>query len=93
MRLYGVKNRRDQNEAAIVEALRAHGARVDRIAGSGLPDLLVGYQGRWTPLEVKSAKGSLTARQARAWTNGQMAYPVVRSVDEALQVVGIPAID
>ena len=39
--------RRDDNEAAIVEALRAVGASVEILGnGDGVPDLLVGYAGR-----------------------------------------------
>ena len=80
----GQARKRDANEAEIVAALRACGARVDRISGPGLPDLLVGYKGFWVPLEIKSATGRLTKRQRLG-----APYPIARSVDEALRAIGI----
>lgn len=35
---------RDKNEAGIVKALEAAGASVTKLNGTGVPDLLVGYQ-------------------------------------------------
>lgn len=49
--------RRDGNEAPIVAALVAIGATVTRLDGEGLPDLLVGYRGKTTLLEVKMPLG------------------------------------
>ncbi len=52
--------RRDANEPAIVAALEAAGAVVQRLDdGGGVPDLLVAYAGRTHLLEVKNpdAKG------------------------------------
>ncbi len=51
--------RRDANEAAIVEALEAAGAYVQRLddSGGGVPDLLVGYRGVTKLLEVKLPLG------------------------------------
>lgn len=45
--------RRDVNEKAIVAALRAAGATVQQLDGSGVPDLVVGYNGQDCLLEVK----------------------------------------
>ena len=67
----------DANEAEIVEALCAQGIEVWRLGGTGLPDLLCLYRGRWTPLEVTSQVGRLTSAQR---------WPVVRTVTEALAV-------
>jgi hypothetical protein len=51
----GHARRRDANEPAIVEALQAAGAVVERLGyPKGVPDLLVGYQGRTFLLEVKN---------------------------------------
>lgn len=72
--------RRDANEKGIVEALEAVGARVWRISGKGLPDLLVRYRGRYEAAEVKTAKGKETVHQG--------AFPIWRTVDEALQGIG-----
>ena len=82
MRRVGQVRRRDQNEPAIVEALKALGAKVWRISGPGAPDLLVLYGGSYHCLEVKTAKGKRTAAQEVSQ------FPVVRDVDEALKAVG-----
>jgi Holliday junction resolvase len=90
MRTGGAKKRRDANEPSIVQALRKIGARVERISGPDLPDLLVGFRGQWYPLEVKTAKGGSTKRQCQAYVKygtSELLYPVVRSVDEALALV------
>lgn len=89
MRRVGQTRRRDANEAAIVEALRAHGIEVWRISSPGFADLVT-FQprvGRWMPLEVKRPNGTLTPRQ-RA-TRIRAPYPVVETVAEALAVFGI----
>ena len=88
---------RDKSEKPIVAALRAVGAHVFLLSGKGVPDLLVFFQGRWTPLEVKTPKmeragkggrkAELTA--AQQVTIAQAPYAVVESVAEALAAVGI----
>lgn len=82
-RCYGKAMKRDSAEKAIVDALRACGAFVVRLSGEDCPDLLVRWQGRWTPLEVKTGKGKATKEQAQA------GYPLVRTVKDALAVFGI----
>ncbi len=83
--------RRDANEPGIVEALRKSGALVDRIDGTGTPDLLVGYQGEWFLLEVKvpDKKPRLTEAEA-AWHERAIGYPVaiVQTPEEALAAIG-----
>lgn len=81
MRRGGMGKRRDASEKPIVAALRAVGAEVWHVSGSGLPDLLVRYRGVLMALEVKTAKGRLTKQQ----TSG---FPVVRTVPEALTAIG-----
>lgn len=86
--------RTDRNQAEIVEALRKLGASVEVLSGrgDGVPDLLVGHEGRNLLVEVKDglAKPSartLTSRQVewhRQWT-GQAA--IVASVEEAIALV------
>ena len=74
--------KRDTAEGPIVDALRAVGARVWHIGGTGNPDLLVEWRGVWTPLEAKSKGGTLTRnQQALAWV-------VVRTPEEALREIG-----
>lgn len=76
--------RRDATEKAIVAALRKCGVFVVYVSGDGCPDLLCRlHNGGWLPLEVKGAKTKVSAKQSEA------GYRIVRSVSEALQVVGI----
>lgn len=88
-----LKAKRDANEAAIVEALQAHGIGVYRLNDPGAPDLLAWEPGdrfmhgkpRAYPLEVKSKTGRLTRAQ-RAYQGPRW---VVRTPAEALAVFGI----
>ena len=81
------KHRRDANERAIVRALRAGGASVHFMNSPGLPDLLVGYAGRNCLLEVKGARGRLTAAQTRFMQEFAGTAHVVGTVEEALKVL------
>lgn len=76
--------RRDANEGPIVDALRKVGCRVWFLGGTGNPDLLVERGGRFYPLETKQPKGRRTQNQA------DIPWPVVRTVEDALAVVGTP---
>lgn len=82
MSLHRRAAKRDLNEAAIVDALRAVGVKVYRMSGEGLPDLLCEYLGHWTPLEVKSKGGKLTEAQAARFLESPFA--VVRDAEQAL---------
>jgi len=86
MRRVGQARRRDSNEAAIVQALRAIGAHVRQISAPGVPDLLVLYRGAVSLLEVKGIGGELTAAQVQLSREG---WPVilVRTPDQAVRVV------
>jgi hypothetical protein len=76
--------RRDGNEGPIVEALRAVGGRVWFIGGTGNPDLLVEFQGQFTPLETKRPKsGKRTKNQA------DIPWPIVTTPEDALHAIGI----
>jgi Holliday junction resolvase len=86
--------KRDDNEGEIVAALRKAGAVVRIITqGDGLPDLLVGYQGRTILMEVKDgakvpSQRRLTVDEQKffdAWTGGEL-YKV-ESVGEALAIL------
>ena len=81
MRRGGQKKRRDANEPEIIAALKALGARVYQVSGSGLPDLIVQYQGREFCLEVKTAKGKRTDAQEIS------EFRVVRSPADAVEAV------
>lgn len=81
-------SRRDDNEAEIVAALEKAGASVQRLSLDGGPDLLVGYDGKTTLLEVKGERGQLRRGQARwhGWWKGEKVW-VVREPTVALLVV------
>jgi hypothetical protein len=79
----------DENQAAIVKALRDAGAYVWII---GLPvDLLVGYKDRTLLMEVKTtSKKRLTGLQAdffEKWTGGTLCR--VDSPEAALRMIGV----
>ena len=87
----------DQNHDQIVTTLRAAGATVQSLAGvgKGVPDLLVGYQGKTLLMEVKDGFKSpsrrlLTEDQLKwhgTWNGGALA--VVDSPDAALRMIGV----
>jgi Holliday junction resolvase len=87
----------DANHEQVVSALRAAGASVQSLAGvgKGVPDLLVGFQGKTLLMEVKDGKKTaserrLTEDQVRwhgAWRGGPLA--VVNGVDAALRMLGV----
>lgn len=89
MTLHRRAAKRDAIEPEVIEALRSAGARVWQLSRPF--DLLCGFSGRFTVLEVKSGKaGRLTAAQRDDLdrVHGLPVY-VVRSVDEALRAVGL----
>lgn len=87
----------DANHEQVVSALRAAGASVQSLAGvgKGVPDLLVGFQGKTLLMEVKDGKKTpserrLTEDQIKwhgAWRGGPLA--VVDGVDAALRMLGV----
>ena len=89
------RGRTDANQARIVEALRRIGASVSVTSGvgNGFPDLLVGYRGQTTLLEVKDgekppSKRALTEAEAYfldSWRGGPAV--VVESEHEAIAAV------
>ena len=87
----------DANQEKVVDALRAAGATVQTLAtvGKGVPDLLVGYQGKTLLLEVKDGRKPPSARKLTqdqlkwhgAWRGGPLA--VVDGPDAALRMLGV----
>ena len=87
----------DENHHEIVATLRKCGATVVSLAavGAGVPDLLVGWNGRTCLLEIKDgskppSQRKLTEDQMRFhrdWRGGSIA--IVDSVDAALRVLKI----
>lgn len=86
----------DENQHAIVAALRAAGATVQSLAevGKGVPDLLVGYRRATYLLEVKDGAKVPSAQKLTAdqlsWHAQWRGLPVhvVHDVDEALAAIG-----
>lgn len=84
----------DANQKAIVESLRALGMGVANLSGvgGGVPDLLVcNRQGQLWLLEVKNPDGyNRVEKSQKAWIQKWPgAVRIVRSVEEALQAVGL----
>jgi hypothetical protein len=82
--------RRDTHEQAIVSALERIGVVVIRVSSPGVPDLLTWRQDRgWLPIEIKRPGEHLTPAQLAL--RERACFPVVRSVDEALELYGVKA--
>ena len=88
------QGRKDANQTEIVEALERVGCKVADLSslGKGIPDLLVSYKNgphrELALFELKTATGKMNMRQRQFEADGWQVY-VVRSVDEALKVVGL----
>ena len=84
----GQSRKRDQNERAIVDALRRVGAFVMRASIDGGPDLLVLWRGTVHLVECKATTGTPTKAQRRTAGEG---WPIqtVRSPQDALSILGV----
>ena len=92
MSLARFSKKRDTSEPQIVQALRSAGCRVWMLDRPF--DLLVGFSGRFTVLEVKSHHRERKDQQhqsteLRACQAGGLPVYVVRTPEEALQAVGL----
>lgn len=81
-------HRKDGNEPVIVDALLAVGASVESIGGKGIPDLLVGYDGKTFLLEVKQRGKTLNGDQEKFHRDWKGQVSVVRTVGDALEAIG-----
>jgi hypothetical protein len=84
----------DANQAEIVAALRKIGASVQPLhaVGAGCPDLLVGWRGITTLLEVKDGKKPPSARkltedQVRWHAEWRGQVTVVETIEQAIEAV------
>lgn len=84
----------DDNQAEIVAALRKIGASVQPLhaVGQGCPDLLVGWRGMTSLLEVKDGKKPPSARkltedQEKWHANWRGQVAVVETVEQAIEAV------
>jgi len=87
------RKRTDDNQTAIVQALRDAGASVQSLAsiGKGCPDLLVARNGRLYLMEIKTDRGRPTKDQGAWMDEWHGTVYIVRSVEQALAVIGITA--
>lgn len=86
----------DRNHTKVVMALQTAGATVQSLAalGQGVPDLLVGFQGKTILMEIKDGQKPPSARRLTeqqlkwhgAWRGGPVA--IVDGVDAALRALG-----
>jgi hypothetical protein len=83
-------SRVDANQREIVQALRDVGALVQHTheLGRGCPDLLVAFRGHLYWMEIKTPTGTLTADEREWHRDWAGTVYVVRSVDDALRVIG-----
>ncbi len=83
--------RTDSNQQAIVDAYRAVGWVVfdTHRTGGGYPDLHIAKDGRSILIECKVPGGRLTPAEREFIENWPGELYVVRSVDEALEAVGL----
>lgn len=81
----------DANQKSIVDALRAIGVSVQSLAsiGRGCPDLVAAKGSQCWLIEVKGEKGKLTPDQVKWIESWRGDVHVIRTVDEALQLVGV----
>lgn len=81
----------DLNQSAIVDALRKVGVSVQSMAaiGKGCPDLVCAKDANVWLIEVKGPKGKLTPDQVEWIGKWQGDVHIIRTVDEALQLVGV----
>ncbi len=84
----------DDNQAAIVNALRGVGATVQPLhsVGKGCPDLLVGFRGKNILMEIKDgnkppSRQKLTPDQVHWHKQWYGNVHVVSSIDQALDVL------
>ena len=87
----------DANHVAIVAELRKAGAFVQSLAGvgKGVPDVLIGFNGKTALIEIKDGAKPPSARRLTpdqlawhgAWLGGTLA--VVDSVEAALRVLAV----
>ena len=81
-------HRLDANHDEIRQALEDVGCTVDP---GGPLDLIVGRNERTYLLEIKTAKGKLRPKQVKFLARWKGHAATVRTVDEALRVVGVIA--
>ena len=85
--------RADSNQREIVGALRQMGATVESLhrVGRGVPDLLIGFRGHNYLAEVKTATGKPSRGQVEWMRDWRGQSCIIRSVEDAMQMLGLEA--
>lgn len=83
----------DANQSDIIAVLQAAGATVRtlQLEAQGIPDLLCGFREVNYLMEVKTMRGKLNPRQVQFFETWQGQKAVVRSVEDALGLIGVQA--
>ena len=86
------KSRVDTNQREIVDFARRHGATIAHLhtLGRGIPDLLIGYQGRNYLVEIKSEDGKLTTDEETFFNNWRGDAAVVTSKKDLIRLLDLP---
>ncbi len=82
--------RRDATEPELVDYLRARGALVIRLSAANVPDLLVGWCGRWLLLECKVPGAGLSPGQEEFATEARrrgLLNFVVSTVEQVKEIL------
>ena len=82
---------KDTVQTPIVKALRQVGAfvAVTHTLGGGFPDIVVGYDNVWTPLELKTPGGTLTPEEELFWLRARRAgcdIQLAYSTEDAIRI-------
>jgi hypothetical protein len=87
----------DANQSTIIKALRSVGAFVQPLhtIGQGCPDLLVGYRGKWSLIELKDGSKSPSQRklteEEQEWHEKAVSRApvfIAESAEDALLAIG-----
>lgn len=78
------KKRIDISQPELVDYARSLGASVTHLhrVGGGVPDLLIGYQGKNYLVEVKSGKGKLNKLQNKFRDSWNGSYHIARNKED-----------
>jgi len=88
-------HRKDANEKAIVQALEKIGAKVCKLSGKGIPDLLVGWRYHFYLFELKDGSQRPSRRRLRdsqkKFADEWAGYPIVKveTLSDAFTALGI----
>jgi hypothetical protein len=87
----GAGGKRDENEPAIIEVLRAHGCVVWQLSGKGIPDLLALRKGKKWLADVKMPGKPTTKPQEDAWeeaaTKANVSVFILRTPEDATKML------